>query len=104
MIIKVRILIIIIDEQVDSMIDIADAEIDVLVVWLDMTSLKNTNNDKSSDFEDGKSSISKHDNWVVIRVCSIFVDNDVFDDDKVEWYGNESSVEWHVSKQCGRWP
>jgi len=48
----------IMDDQVDDMMDIAEAVIDALFVWLNIESL--IDNDNCSDGEGGNNSISKH--------------------------------------------
>jgi len=72
------------DDDIDDMMDIAEEDSDVLVVWFDR---------ESYTVDNGKNSISKH-SIVVLRSST-----NVFDDDETEW-----SRRWHVSKQYGRWP
>ena len=85
------------DDQVNDMIDIAEADRDALLVRLkDDDSLNDDWRIVAGEGDDENNLISKH--FAVV----FFTDDD--DDDETEWCADEPSWRWHVSKQEGRWP
>jgi hypothetical protein len=91
------------DDQVDDMMDIAEADIDALLVWLSIELSIVIGNENCSDREGVNNSISKHAG-VVPRSSTLLFDGSLSDDeDELESCWNELSARWHVSKQYGRW-